>query len=123
MNLEFHYCITWLIAAIPNIGHAEASHVPDWVAHVWHDTRLIYERIDNRSRFLEAAACMLWKLAKYVDPKITKKELRKRETTLKGDLNRCIGRPDQANTHEGERIARYRELAQVPEYGSQEMDG
>jgi hypothetical protein len=119
---EFNSMTGPLSAAIPNIGHAEAGHDPDWAALIWQDTRLIHERIDNKARFLAAAGCMLRKLAKYVDPKITKKELRKWETTLKDDLDRCIGRPDQANTHEGERIARYRDLAQAPEYGGQELE-
>ena len=119
---EFNSMTVPLSAAIPNIGHAEAGHAPDWPALVWEDTRLIHERIDNKARFLEAAGCMYRKFAKYVDPKITKKELRKRETTLKDDLDRCIGGPDQANTLEGERIARYRELAQASEYGGRELE-
>jgi hypothetical protein len=119
---EFNSMTGPMSAAIPNIGHAEAAHAPDWAALVWADTRLIHEPIDNKARFLAAAAGMLRKLAKYVDPKITKKELRKRETTLKDDLDRCIGRSDQANTREGERIARYRELVQAPEYGGRELE-
>jgi hypothetical protein len=119
---EFNSMTGPLSAAIPNIGHAEAGHAPDWPALVWQDTRLIHEPIDNKVRCLAAAAGMLRRLAKYVDPKITKKELRKRETTLKDDLDRCIGGTDQANTHEGERIARYRELAQASEYGGRELE-
>lgn len=108
--------------AIPNIGHAEAGHDPDWAALVWEDTRLIHERIDNKALFLEAAGCMLLKLAKYVDPKITREELRKRETTLKDDLDHCIGGQDQSNAHESRRIARYRELARAHEYGGRELE-
>ncbi len=119
---EFNSMTVPLSAAIPNIGHAEAAHAPDWAALVWADTRLIHEPIDNKARFLEAAGCMLRKLAKYVDSKITKEELRKRETTLKDDLNRCIGGPDIFNAHESRRIARYRELAQAPEYGGRELE-
>jgi hypothetical protein len=41
-----------------NIGHAEAFHKPDYVAAVWHDTRLVLskERADNKWRFLQAVA-------------------------------------------------------------------
>jgi hypothetical protein len=119
---EFNSMTGPLSIAIPNIGHAEAGHDPDWMALVWEDTRLIYERIDNKVRFLKAAACMLRKFTKYVDPKITNEELRKRETTLKDDLDRCIGGQDQTNAHEDRRIDRYRELARTPEYGGMELE-
>ncbi|PKN05240.1 MAG: hypothetical protein CVU74_02795 [Deltaproteobacteria bacterium HGW-Deltaproteobacteria-9] len=119
---EFNAMTGPFSAAIPNIGHAEAGHDPDRAALVWEDTRLIHERIDNKVRFLEAAGCMLRKFAKYVDPKITKKELRKRETTMKDDLDHCIGGQDQANAHESRRIARYRKLSRAPEYGGRELE-
>lgn len=50
-------------------------------------------QIDNRERFLEAAARILRKLAKFADPKMTEKELQKRETALKKDLDKCMGAP------------------------------
>jgi hypothetical protein len=108
-------------AIIPDIGHADARHDPDGTSHFWWDTRLIHERIDNKARFLEAAVGMFRRLAKYVDPKITPEELRKRETTLKDDLDRCIGPPDPANADEDRRITRYRDLSRTPEYGGSEM--
>jgi len=42
---------------IPNIGHADAKHNPDWPAHIWEDTRLIKNdrTINNKDRFLKAA--------------------------------------------------------------------
>jgi hypothetical protein len=119
---EFNSMTGPLSAAIPNIGHAEASHAPDWPALVWADTRLIYEPIDNKARFLAAAASMFLKLAKHMDPKMTKRELRKRETSLKKDLNHCIDGPDIFNAHESRRIARYHELSCAPEYGGTEME-
>lgn len=39
----------------PNIGHAEAGHLPDMISDVWTDHRLD-ERIDNRVRALAATA-------------------------------------------------------------------
>jgi hypothetical protein len=119
---EFNSMTVPLSAAIPDIGHAEAGHDPDGAALAWEDTRLIHERIDNKVRFLQAAGCMLRKVTKYVDPKITNEELLKRETTLKDDLDRCIGEQDQTNAHESRRIARYRELARAPEYGGRELE-
>ena len=111
-----------LNVAIPNIGHANAGNNPDGVAIVWADTRLIRERVDNKTRFLEAVVFMLRRLAKYVDPKISPKELRIRETTLKDDLDHCIGGPDPTNAHETRRISLYRKLSRAPEYGGQEME-
>ncbi|MFH1081128.1 MAG: DUF6765 family protein [Pseudomonadota bacterium] len=119
---HFNSMTDLLSAPIPNIGHAKAGHAPDRAALVWWDERLIHERIDNKARFLAAAACMLQKLAKYADPKMTNDELLKRETTLKDDIDRCIGGPDPENTDEDVRIARYRELSITPEYGRREMD-
>ena len=105
-----------LSLAIPNIGHAEALHNPDWPALVWKDKRLIAGRVDNRSRFLTAAVHILSKLAKFVDPRITKKEIQKRETDLKDDLDKCIGERDQTNEYREKRIARYKKLGETREY-------
>jgi len=110
-----------LSAAIPNIGHAEAGHNPDEVALIWKDTRLIEKRIDNRKRFLDAAGHILRKLAKLTDSRMTEKELKKRETTLKKDLDTCIGEQDQTNRYAEERIDRYNKLATKPQYGKTEI--
>jgi len=110
-----------LSLAIPNIGHAEAFHNPDWPALVWKDKRLIASRVDNRSRFLTAAEHLLGKLTKFVDPGITQKELQKREISLRKDLDKCIGEQDQTNEYEAERMARYNTLATEPEYGNAEI--
>jgi hypothetical protein len=119
---EFNSMTVPLSAAFFNIGHAEAGRDPDWPALVWQDTRLIHERIDNKARILEASGCMYRKLAKYVDSKITRKELLRRAATLKDDLDRCIGEQDWTNAHESRRIARYRELARTPEYGGRALE-
>lgn len=39
----------------PDIGHADAEHHPDWVAHRWNDNRLVVDEIDNTERYLDAA--------------------------------------------------------------------
>ncbi|OGT97420.1 MAG: hypothetical protein A2079_01750 [Geobacteraceae bacterium GWC2_48_7] len=35
---------------IPNVGHADAMHHPDWVGHRWNDQRLLNPDVDNISR-------------------------------------------------------------------------
>lgn len=40
---------------IPNIGHADALHHPDWVGHRWLDDRLVEGEINNNHRFMSAA--------------------------------------------------------------------
>jgi hypothetical protein len=40
---------------IPNIGHADAKHHPDWVGHRWTDNRLVESEVNNNHRFLSAA--------------------------------------------------------------------
>jgi hypothetical protein len=42
----------------PHIGHADALHHPDWVGHRWIDQRLLDAEVDNRHRFLAAAAAL-----------------------------------------------------------------
>jgi len=39
---------------VPNIGHAEAGHVPDIISESWTDFRFGTKKIDNRPRALEA---------------------------------------------------------------------
>lgn len=40
---------------IPNIGHADAQHHPDWVGHRWDDLRLLDREVNNNHRFLSAS--------------------------------------------------------------------
>ena len=100
-----------------SIGHAEAFHNPDWPALVWKDKRLIKNRVDNKSRFLEAAQHILARLAKHMDPQMPQDELQKRQTELKKDLDLCIGERDQSNDYSKKRIARYEKLAETAPYG------
>lgn len=41
--------------SLPNVGHADAMHHPDWVAHRWTDSRLEQPEIDNNTRFFAAS--------------------------------------------------------------------
>jgi hypothetical protein len=40
---------------VPNIGHADFMHHPDWVGHRWNDSRVINGEVNNNHRFLDAA--------------------------------------------------------------------
>ena len=114
---EFNSMTKPLSPAVPDIGHAEAGHNPDWPALVWKDKRLIQSRVDNRARFLQAASRMLDHIARYIDPLMPEKELQNRKTQLTTDLDRCIGARDPSNQLEKERVARYEEMAQTEPYG------
>jgi len=43
---------------LPNIGHADFMHHPDWVGHRWNDSRIIDNQVNNNHRFLAAAKCL-----------------------------------------------------------------
>lgn len=43
------------INLLPNIGHADFIHHPDWVGHCWNDSRIIKDQVNNNHRFLDAA--------------------------------------------------------------------
>ena len=44
-----------ILNPIPNVGHAEEKHHPDWVSHRWEDDRLVESDVDNNLRFISAA--------------------------------------------------------------------
>lgn len=112
-----------IVMLIPNIGHADALKKPDRIALKWNDVRLVKNSIDNNERFLKAAVCMFRRLAGYVDPEMTGKELRKREKKLKDDIKSCIDPgEDKSKNGSDDRIGRYRELSCEPEYGGSKMD-
>jgi hypothetical protein len=49
----------------PDIGHADAEHHPDWVAHRWQDERLVHGDIDNTERFFDAGENLYKKYEHY----------------------------------------------------------
>lgn len=118
---DFNAMADPLAKVLPNIGHADAEHNPDWPALVWKDGRLIHERVDNRERFLDAAAHLLEKYMKLIDPKVPKAEIAKRQGELRADLDKAIGGRDQTNAYREERIARYIELSATAAYGDREL--
>jgi hypothetical protein len=44
-----------LLNPLPNIGHADFMHHPDWPGHRWQDPRILQGDINNNHRFLVAA--------------------------------------------------------------------
>jgi hypothetical protein len=49
----------------PDIGHADAEHHPDMVAHRWEDSRLKEQTACNNTRFIEAAEKLYNKFSSY----------------------------------------------------------
>jgi hypothetical protein len=105
----------------PNVGHADAGHNPDWPALVWRDDRLTDGRVDNKSKFLEAAGRLLEKLAHFVDQQISADVVEERKKELIADLSSAIGERDQQNAFDKERISRYMELSDSTAYGDKSM--
>lgn len=97
---------------IPNIGHAEAKHHPDWVAHRWEDNRLVEKEIDNNLRFLTAAKRLFEIFAGYTQSDA-------QWTELEDALVSMTGRSRRGDQNYGreDRINRYQEFAQwLPPY-------
>jgi hypothetical protein len=105
----------------PNIGHAEAGHDPDRPAMVWQDRRLCHERVDNKTRFLEAAEQILRKLMRFADPAVGEAAVDEKAAELLQSLDWAIGERDQSNSRKNERIARYSELSDQEGYGNGEL--
>lgn len=118
---EFNAMANPLSKAMPNIGHADAGHDPDWPALFWQDERMLHEWVDNKALFLDAAEMLLKKLTIYVDPRVSKTGLAEKSRALRGDLDRAIGERDRNNSYRAARIARYRALSDRAEYGDCEL--
>ena len=118
---EFNSMASPLGQITPDIGHADARHNPDWPSLVWRDERLLDERRENKSLFLVAAGHILQKLIKFVDGKITKKEIIQKKKELVKDLGKAIGDRDQNNSCRLERIVRYREVSARNGYGAMDI--
>ncbi|MBE0597451.1 MAG: hypothetical protein IH614_09295 [Desulfuromonadales bacterium] len=52
---------------IPNVGHADALHYPDWVSHRWTDPRLVEPEINNNLRFMTAARKLYYHYLTYLE--------------------------------------------------------
>ena len=106
-----------LNAIIPNIGHADAKHKPDWPALVWDDTRLRNRQVANKPRFLDAAGRLFDKLRGYADPSAGEAASASARAALVADLDQAIGDRDDANVRQEARVLRYQELAVSERFG------
>lgn len=105
------------------VGHAHARHYPDWPALVWEDSRLVQSTVDNRARFLDAAAALFHKLARVRSPQLKDAELDAHASALRRDLNEDIGPRDDRNERSAERCKAYLARSLLPEYGATPMPG
>jgi len=102
------------VNALPNIGHADAQHHPDWPGHRWTDNRIVENDISNNHRFLSAAERLF---QKYCDFLIFQKRYTEDErpdwntleTQLKDALGSACARDE--NYYCAIRLASYRNLA------------
>lgn len=94
---------------IPDIGHADAMHYPDWPAHKWNDIRLItkHSEVDNKERFLLAAGRLFEEFYSYKDPTYPSDRLDREKMSLLAEIDRAIGEQDIDNKDNKNRIARY----------------
>lgn len=109
--------------ATPNIGHADAQHNPDWPGLVWKDLRLVseHERIDNRSRFLNAAVALHKKLSAIARPGIGNDIVAQEGKELRNNLSQVMFERDPNNHLKTARIERCLDLAQQISYGAEEL--
>jgi len=105
---------------IPNIGHADAQHHPDWIGHRWVDDRLVDGEINNNHRFLSASkelfrhySSHLISAGRYAEENRPKwPKVQKKLTLAMGS----VSSGDQNYGH-GERISSYKDLAPwLPEF-------
>lgn len=99
---------------LPNIGHADYMHHPDWVGHRWADERLTNADISNNQRFLAAAKRILQILC---DANGT--VLEDAWATLEPALIDAMGPTTSGEFSQGheQRIQAYRDLASwLPDY-------
>ncbi|MGD9872856.1 MAG: DUF6765 family protein [Kiritimatiellia bacterium] len=106
---------------IPNIGHADAKTMPDQPRLVWEDERLVNSTVNNKERFLEAAACLFEKLRKMADPECSPKTLEADRSRLLADLSTAIGSNRIEVDPSIKRLGNYRKLAAMQEYGGTEI--
>jgi hypothetical protein len=108
-----------------NIGHGSFEHQPDMPALRWTDERLVHDRVDNRTRFLDAATALYTFLVTDRDPSLVKQEkvLQENINQLCLDIDEDIG-PDDPNSksyYRAQRIKRYKDRARLSEYGGQAL--
>lgn len=96
----------------PDIGHADGEHHPDWVAHLWVDSRLVHGDINNTHRFLSAAKALYEQYCDYLSRVKGKENLSDRWPELQTELLGLFGTPYTGNKkvrkYARERIEKYK---------------
>lgn len=100
-----------ILNPIPNIGHAEAQHHPDWVSHRWEDDRLVESDVDNNLRFISAAKRLFENYVGYLGSDDSWPDLEK-------ELLLAMGRSKRGDKPFGQdgRLERYSQMARLPDY-------
>jgi len=108
---------------LPNIGHADAKHHPDWPGHRWDDERLVENQISNKLRFLSAAKRLF---EHYCDYLITQGKYKKSDTpqwsVLESKLAVAIGPVSSGDKNPGKdaRLTRYHSIfPALPEFSEE----
>ena len=95
-----------ILNPIPNIGHAEARHHPDWVSHRWEDDRLVESEADNNLRFISAAKRLFENYVDFLGSDTAWTDLEK-DLLLTMGRSRRGGQPYRRE----ERLERYSQMA------------
>ena len=95
-----------ILNPIPNIGHAEASHHPDWVSHRWEDDRLVESDADNNLRFISASKRLFENYVDFLGSDVSWTDLEK-DLLLTMGRSRRGGQPYRRE----ERLERYSQMA------------
>jgi hypothetical protein len=98
---------------LPNIGHADFMHHPDWVGHRWDDSRIISSQVINNHRFLDAARELFREFCL-----VTKNNSDVLWTALEQNLKDAMGPVFSGDILQGEqrRLDAYNSLFPLPEY-------
>jgi len=106
---------------LPNIGHADAQHHPDWPGHRWTDTRLVDGDIHNNHRFLSAAERLFEHYCNYhISQKRYPKKKKPKWKTLELKLIEAMGPATSGTANPGReaRISHYKKnfASWLPKY-------
>jgi hypothetical protein len=98
---------------LPNIGHADLMHHPDWVGHRWDDSRVIMNQVNNNLRFLDAAKRLFQEFCV-----CTKADANTLWPVLEKNLLKAMGPVFSGEKLQGQddRLEAYYRLFKMPEY-------
>lgn len=101
----------------PAIGHAEAEHHPDWIAHKWEDERLVVPEVDNTNRMLSAAYALFMKYCEYLKAR-NENDHSDGWDQLKEDLRSIFGKKYTGNDlqYDQKRKERFREKIDLDKF-------